>query len=160
MPYHRIGKNGKKYWGKKGAGIFFTDGEKTLLLKRSDKGDNGGTWGIPGGKAEAGETSIGTAMRESKEECGVVKGTRFDSLDSLDKHHQWTTFFFKINKPFECKLSDEHTDWKWVPLESLRDLDLHPKLKENLNRYKKTVKKNFSNVKALSFKEWMSLHKI
>ena len=157
MPYHRIGKGGGRYLEKKGAGIFFTDGEKTLLLKRSDKGDNGGTWGIPGGKTEAGETAIGTAMRESKEECGVVKGKRFDNLDSLDGHYQWTTFFFKINKPFKCKLSDEHTDWKWVSIESMGEMNLHPKLRKNLSRYKKAVKKNFT--KSLFFKEWINLCK-
>ena len=38
--YHHIGKDGKKYWGKAGAGILFTDGKKVLLLKRAEKGDH------------------------------------------------------------------------------------------------------------------------
>ena len=39
-----------------GAGIFFTDGKKVLLLRRSEKGDGNGTWGLPGGKVEEGGT--------------------------------------------------------------------------------------------------------
>ncbi len=50
--YHRIGKDGAKYKGKRGAGILFTDGKQILLLKRSEGSDNPGTWGLPGGGAK------------------------------------------------------------------------------------------------------------
>lgn len=141
MAWHRLGKNGDRYWGQNGAGIFFTDGKSVLLLKRSEKGDNQGTWGIPGGKAELYETAIATAQRECREECGQVQGRRIDSLESQDGHHHWTTFFFHVDKPFDCKLSDEHTDWKWVPLEEIEELKLHPKFKENLSRYLKLLER-------------------
>ena len=79
--WKRIGKNGSKYWGGKGAGIFFTDGKKVLLLKRSGKGDNEGTWGLPGGKIEGNESAIDAATREAKrtspgQEASVVPGKR------------------------------------------------------------------------------------
>lgn len=152
--WKRIGKNGNKYWGKKGAGIFFTDGDKVLLLKRSEKGDGQGTWGLPGGKVEDGETLIDAAIREAKEECGQVKGQRFDDLNENDGMHNWTTFFFKIDKPFKCKLSDEHTEYKWVKLNKIEDYQLHPKLKENLDRHLNIINKKFKNI---NFKEWMRL---
>lgn len=151
MSYQRIGRNGNRYWGKKGAGIFFTDGKSVLLLKRSEKGDNAGTWGLPGGKVEDGETNIDGALREIREECGVsAKGRRFDSLQETDGRHQWTTFFYHIDEKFDCKLSDEHTDWKWIPFEELESYELHPKFKANLDRHLSVLKK-----RPGTFKEWM-----
>ena len=147
--YHRIGKGGSKYWGRAGAGIFFTDGKKVLLLKRSEKGDNSGTWGIPGGKAEKNETVFGTATRESKEECGIVKGKRFNSFETIDGLHRWTTFLF-LTEPFRCKLSDEHTDWKWIDFNELKYYNLHPKLEDQIDRYIKAVKN-------VSFKEMINI---
>lgn len=152
--WKRIGKNGNKYWGNRGAGIFFTDGEKVLLLKRSEKGDNKGTWGLPGGKIEPGESAIDAARREAKEECGKLEGQRFDYLEEKDGLHNWTTFFFKINKPFKCKLSNEHTDSAWVDLDKLNNYKLHPKLKQHLNRHLNVVNKKLSKI---SFKEWINL---
>ena len=151
MAYHRLGKNGSRYKGKKGAGIFFTDGSNVLLLKRSEKGDNGGTWGLPGGKAEDGETAVATAMREAKEECGQIKGMRFDSLESQDGRFNWTTFFFLVDGPFPCELSDEHTDWDWFDLDKVDEENLHPKFKESLPRYLRLLRRK----PGLSFREWL-----
>ena len=153
--WKRIGKNGNKYWGSKGAGIFFTDGKKVLLLKRAEQGDNMGTWCLPGGKVEEGETLIDAARRESKEECGRVEGNRFEDLREIDGNHVWTSFFFKVKKPFKCKLSDEHSDWKWFDLDKLDKVNLHPKLKDNLDRHLKIVNKKFN---IINFKEWIQLN--
>ncbi|MHA2043413.1 MAG: NUDIX domain-containing protein [Candidatus Thorarchaeota archaeon] len=153
MSYHRIGKGGERFWGKKGAGIFFTNGEEVLLLKRSKKTDNGGTWGLPGGTAKEGETNLGTATRETREECGTMQGKRFDSLSENSGHHNWTTFFYKVGNPFDCKLSDEHTDYKWVPFDKIGNYTLHPKLQDNWDRHERVVEKHFKN--KMSFREWM-----
>ena len=152
VSYQRIGKGGKKYWGKSAAGIFFTDGAKVLLLKRSDKGDAGGTWGLPGGKTEEGETAIGTAIRECQEECGKVEGHRFEKSEEKDHRHLWTTFFYKVSKPFDCRISDEHTDWKWISFDDLSEYKLHPKLDENMDRYMTITKKKFG---VMEFKDWL-----
>lgn len=148
-----IGKNSNKYWGSKGAGIFFTDGSSVLLLKRAEPGDNKNTWCLPGGKIEEGESPIDAARREAKEECGKVKGSRFEDSKERDGQHVWSTFFFRVNKPFKCKLSKEHSDWKWFKINDLEKINLHPKLKENLDRYIKIVKNHFSN---MNFKEWLN----
>lgn len=148
-----IGKNSNKYWGAKGAGIFFTNGSKVLLLKRAEPGDHHGTWCLPGGKVEEGESFIDAARRESLEECGKMKGTRFEDSKEKDGQHVWTTFFFRINKPFKCKLSKEHSDWNWFDIDELSDINLHPKLSNNIDRYKKIVNNHF---KKMSFKEWLN----
>lgn len=154
--WKRVGKDGSRYWGLGGAGIFFTDGSHVLLLKRSGKGDGAGTWGLPGGKIEEGESEIDAATRESKEECGKVSGQRFADISEKDGLHNWRTFFFKVDKPFKCKLSDEHTDWKWVKISRLDEYKLHPKLKENMDRHLKVVKRSFKKG-LLRFREWIEL---
>lgn len=152
MAWHRVGKSGRRYWGKSGAGIFFTDGKSVLLLKRAEKGDGENTWGLPGGKAEDGESAIDTARRESKEECGHSEGQRFDKSEESDNQFRWTTFFYQVRKPFDCKLSDEHTDWKWIPFENLGEYELHPKFAENIDRYIDIVDRKLGT----SFSEWLN----
>lgn len=152
--WKRVGKDGSRYWGSKGAGIFFTDGKRVLLLKRSEKGDGFNTWGLPGGKVEEGETDIDAAIREAKEECGKVRGQRFADLTEKDGMHEWKTFFFRVDKPFKCKLSDEHKDYKWVGIRNIKKYELHPKLKENLDRHIKVLKRS-SGKGVLKFSEWI-----
>ena len=154
--WNRIGKNGERFWGKKGAGIFFTNGESVLLLKRSKKCDNAGTWGLPGGKSEEGETQIGTATREAREECGTLQGRRIDSLEENNGSHRWTTFFYKVTNPFDCKLNDEHTEFQWIPINRLEAYTLHPKLRASIDRHVSIVAKHFGS--NMNFKEWLSFH--
>lgn len=148
--YYRIGKDGARYWGKKGAGILFTDGSKILLLKRS-LGDNKGTWGIPGGKAKEDESEINNAKRESKEEAGHVEGVRFARFDEKDGQHRFTVFLYKTT-PFRVTLSNEHSDSKWIPIDELEQYKLHPKFQKGLPYYLKAIKKEFPS----SFSEWLS----
>lgn len=144
--YHHIGSGGRRYWGDKGAGILFTDGASILLLKRAKEGasaDHGETWGIPGGKTEQGESPIDTAVRETKEEAGNVEGTRFAQFDERDGRHVFTVFLYKVRNPFEIKLSNEHTESKWISLQELRNFPLHPKFEEHLPYYLKAIQRKF-----------------
>ena len=55
----------------KGAGVLFlTSDNQALFLKRGNGGDFPGTWCLPGGHIEDGETPAQAAMREATEECG------------------------------------------------------------------------------------------
>ena len=148
---HRIGKGGSSYKGKRGAGILFTDGRSVLLLKRSD-GEK--QWCLPGGKVEAGESAIDAARRESIEECGSVEGSRFDRFDETDGAFKWTSFFYAVSKPFECKLSDEHDEYKWVLIDEVSDMNLLPQLKKNWSSYRSRISERFG---ALDFKEYFEL---
>ena len=160
MSWHRIGKGGTRYWGMKGAGILFTDGESILLLKRNEPTDRRDSWSIPGGKTEEGENTINTALRETKEECGVeeVPGTRFASFDSKDGQHRFTTFLYKVDRPFACKLSKEHSSWRWVSFDDLKDNDLllHPRFKEALPNLLQLVRKKG----VVKFQEWSLLKRM
>jgi 8-oxo-dGTP pyrophosphatase MutT (NUDIX family) len=151
MKYHRIGEGGAKVKNKRAAGIFFTDGTHVLLLKRSGESSHTGTWALPGGGARDGETAIGTAIRETREETGLqsIPGHRLDSLVSQDGHKHFTTFVYRVPSQFKVNLSDEHSAWEWVPFEELAKKDLHPKFEENLSRYLHAVRR-----KIRSFSEW------
>jgi len=135
------------------AGILFTDGKAILLLKKSKDPNK---WGLPGGKAKENETAITNAIRETKEETGLkrIPGKRVDTL--VDMSDQFTTFFYKVEEQFEeISLSKEHSDWKWAEIDKMKSMELHPKLRENLPRYLKIIKRKVRN-----FKEWHEIHQI
>lgn len=150
--FHRLGKDGARYWGERGAGILYTDGEKVLLLKRKSPSDHPGTWGIPGGRAKKGEVPIDTAQRETKEECGRLgEGQQFARFDNKNGAHRFHVFLYAAD-PFECTVSDEHSEARWVDIDEIKKLDLHPKLKESWPYYLKAIRRRFS--KPESFSEW------
>ena len=155
--FHRIGKGGKRYWHTAGAGILFTDGKSILLLKRKAPSDNPGTWGIPGGGAKKGETPIATAWRETKEECGANKqGYQFEKYHQKDGHHNFYVFLYRVPKPFDCTLTNEHSDAKWISINDLDKYELHPKMAENVATYKRAILKRWPNK---SFSEWVTTKK-
>lgn len=148
-----MGKNGKRYWGKKGAGILFTDGTHILLLRRAGNSDNKGTWGLPGGKLKKGESFSSGARRESQEETGIrPPGDLFDRFEDRDGHHTFVVFLFKVKEPFEVYLSKEHDKSKWAKIDDLSSFKLHPRLEKNIDRYLKAIKNKF---KSISFAEWL-----
>lgn len=151
--YHRIGKGGKRYWGKRGAGIVFTDGQKILLLRRKGGGaaDHEGKWCIPGGKTEEGETPLDTARRECQEEIGAFEGTRFAQFDERDGHHTFTVYLYKVAQPFDVKLSEEHDQSEWVELKGVQKLSLHPEFAQHFPYYLKAIKRKFPS----TFAEWL-----
>jgi len=151
----RIGEGGSSVKGKRAAGIFFTDGKSVLLLKRSDEGDHSNTWALPGGKSKDGESDIGTAIRETKEETGLwsIPGHRVESLASQNGRQRFTGFIYKVSAPFDIKISHEHTDWEWVGFNDLKTKDLHPKFKDQIPRYLRAVHR-----KIQSFSEWRGFH--
>ena len=153
----RIGAGGTPVKGKKAAGIFFTDGKQVLLLKRADEGDHGSTWALPGGKAKDGETEIGNAIRETKEETGLdsIPGYRFDSVSCKNGQQKFTGFLYRVSTPFDIKLSHEHTDWEWINLTDLKNQNLHPKFKEELPRYLQAIRR-----KTNTFSEWYQIREL
>jgi 8-oxo-dGTP pyrophosphatase MutT (NUDIX family) len=153
---NRVGHGGEPVKGKRASAILFTDGKAMLLLKRSEEGDHGGTWALPGGKHKDGETDIGTAMRETKEETGLdsIPGQRFDSAESPNGRQKFTVYFYH-SEPFGINLSKEHTDWDWIPFDKLSQVDLHPKFKEQLPRYLKIIGR-----KTHSFTEWVAIRRV
>lgn len=86
------------------AGVFIiNDKGQVFLTKRSQQATNErGTWEIPGGKVNFGETLQAAAKREAKEEYGIdvklVKQLPAQNHLIPDEHQHWvpTTFVCKI----------------------------------------------------------------
>jgi len=118
------------------AGLFLTHGDKVLLLKRSKKESHAGSWGLPGGKGNTGESFLDCAKREAKEETGRVPDFKvFGHLDEPIINGTYRTFICKIDKPYKVKLSSEHTEYSWVSFKDCKKLDVHPSIKKNLSKF-------------------------
>ncbi|MGV3981985.1 NUDIX domain-containing protein [Citrobacter freundii] len=100
------------------AGILFKSGGKIFLVKRGDDG----SWAVPGGKLEEGETPESAARREVLEECG------FDYSAPLTPHtliDGYVTYLADDVEQFDAVLNDENQDCGWFSPDELPD-PLHP----------------------------------
>lgn len=103
------------------AGIVFCSQGKVLLLCRPN-----GSWGIPGGKIEEGETPLLAAIRETAEETGFVidSATCFtsDAPAKVVNNPDGCTFYAfhqELAEPFVPCISDEHMACGWFPFDTL-----------------------------------------
>lgn len=108
------------------AGILFRDDTRRLLLLRRADGHYCGTWALPGGKLEEGESAEQAARRETLEETehdyrGELKHLARRRDDVVD----FTTFTARTER-FEPALNDEHDAFLWVTLPEALNLKLHP----------------------------------
>lgn len=114
-----------------GFGVLMLKDSKVLLGKRHvdpDKAssllDGAGTWTMPGGKLEFGETFEEGAAREVLEETGV-KLHKVDVVginnDLIETAHFVTIGLFSDDFTGEPKVMepDEITEWQWFDLDNL-----------------------------------------
>lgn len=109
---------------------YLMDGEKTLMLHRIKKKNDvhEGKWNGLGGKFEAGETPEECAIREVKEESGLLmKNPRlhgFITFPMFDGKKDWYVFLFTARE-FEGELIDSHEGkLEWIDDDKLLDLNL------------------------------------
>ncbi len=128
---------------KVGVGAIIKKGNKILLGKRM--GSHGaGTWALPGGHLEFGETSFTCAKREIAEEIGIkIKNLKIgtfteDYFKKEDKHYvtiyviaDYASGVVKVLEPEKC----ERFDWfSWdklpsplfIPLKNLKQTKFNP----------------------------------
>ena len=91
--------------------------QRYLYLMRNDP-KHPNTWGLPGGKAEPGESLLNTIQRECTEEIGhmpeysrLVPLEQFTSADHTFTYH---TFFCAVEEEFVPELNDEHLGYAWL----------------------------------------------
>ena len=100
-------------------GIWFyaLDTQRYLYLLRNDP-RHPGTWGLPGGKIDAGETLIQAIQRECTEEMGsmpeYIRLAPLEKFTSADHGFVYHTFFCSVESEFAPVLNDEHVGWAWI----------------------------------------------
>jgi 8-oxo-dGTP pyrophosphatase MutT (NUDIX family) len=99
------------------------DGE-LLILKRA-LGAMSGSWYLPGGGLEPGETLEACAVRELYEESGL-EPTGPLSLIGLVRMNLYGHEMFVVSYACDCdsgdvKLSNEHSDFRWIAPQRFRD---------------------------------------
>ena len=109
---------------------YVMDGDKTLMLYRNKKKNDyhEGKWNGLGGKFEEGESPEECAIREVKEEAGllvknpIMKGfITFPMFDGVD---DWYVFIF-VFKEFEGQLIDSNEGHiEWISNDKLAELNL------------------------------------
>ncbi|CAB4129060.1 MutT NTP pyrophosphohydrolases including oxidative damage repair enzymes [uncultured Caudovirales phage] len=118
-----------------GALIYAKSTNRYLFLLRN-KTKYAGSWGIVGGKVDAGETVIQGLVREIQEEISVdYTNKKFIPLETFtaDNHKfAYYTFLVSVDEEFVPKLNTEHRGYCWVELDD-HPKPLHPGLWRSFN---------------------------
>jgi len=102
--------------------MFLTDTGEALMIRRGNGGDYPGTWAVPGGHQNSGETLEECARRECFEETGIkYEG----ALEVLYDDGQFCTYIARHAEKVPVKLNDESTGYDWCSIDTPPQ-PLHP----------------------------------
>lgn len=111
-----------------GALIYSIRTNRYLFLLRNHN-SYAGTWALPGGKIEPGETVSSALAREIKEELGGVihdgKLYPIEKFTSDNKKFIYHTFLIPVDDEFIPELNKEHQGYAWCPISHFPK-PLHP----------------------------------
>lgn len=113
----RLIKAGRETGEGAGALFYCPETENFLILKRSDEGDEPGTWcGLGGGRDNAEPLEM-TVRRESFEEAALPMDAEYDLYKVCKLRHddgfQFTNYLALIAEEFIPVLNDEHSGYQW-----------------------------------------------
>jgi 8-oxo-dGTP pyrophosphatase MutT (NUDIX family) len=121
--------------------IVVNDQGEILMIRRTDNGN----WAVPGGGMDLGESITETAVRETREETGIMRDHRpggdLHQPGSRDPLHQQrrgaTGVLDRVHCPAggELRASSESSEPRWVPPEAVRDLQMHPSMRQRIDHY-------------------------
>lgn len=118
-----------------GAFIYCTNTNRYLFLLRNQS-KYSGTWGVAGGKIEAGESIVESLLREIREELGGtiqdVKLIPIEKFTSDNGNFVYHTFIAPVDEEFVPVLNDEHRGYCWVRLSDYPK-PLHPGVWRTIN---------------------------
>lgn len=118
-----------------GVGAVVVDDDRLLLVRRG-RGPAQGTWSVPGGKVERGETLAEAVTRELREEtalegvCGRLLGWAEQITD--EDHYVILDFEVTVLGEGQPTAGDDAAEVRWVDLHEVAELDLVDGLAELL----------------------------
>lgn len=110
--------------------VFYQDGDKTKYLALKRNKEKGGYWQPLTGGIHTDEDISDALVRELNEELGL-KESQFTIIDpkhsfsftlQSGKTLQEYVFGIEIQPDQEIRLSDEHTEYRWLPFAEARQL--------------------------------------
>jgi len=108
--------------------------EKFLVIKRKE-GLHSGLWAFPGGIAEKGETDEQALSREIKEETGlqikkIIRKIADYNYSGEDNTETKGSSYLVLVDNFDVQINNEVSEFKWVSLEELEQLNHVPYIEE------------------------------
>jgi ADP-ribose pyrophosphatase YjhB (NUDIX family) len=138
-----VAGDGQPRWGRYGAAgvlVRHVDGDDHwyFLARRSEYTHRGGTWAIPGGALNEGETPLDGALREFDEEIGVALVDHVVADVHESDHGGWSywTVIVDVKERFPepTRLHWETADVRWVRRDELNEFELFDAFEETLAR--------------------------
>lgn len=118
-----------------GALIYSIKTHRYLFLLRNGS-KYSGTWGLPGGKIDRGETVAQALAREIEEELGgVIAGAKLIPIEKFTSDNgkfTYHTFLIPVDDEFVPVLNDEHRGYAWLSVED-HPKPLHPGVWRTIN---------------------------
>lgn len=103
--------------------IHAADTNRFLFVRRSEFVNYPGTWSVPGGHSEPGETSWQTAARECQEEIGHDIAA-WPHVKIWQQRVSWPRGQFmllacSVDLEFDCKPNWEISEWRWCGIDEV-----------------------------------------
>lgn len=125
-----------------GVGVVIWDGRRVLLARRG-KPPAQGSWALPGGLIEVGETAEDAVQREVSEECGIEVTVGpllglFEPIhrdqDGRVRYHFIVIDFLAYYRSGEYRPGDDAAELCWVAPEELDRFALSPATRSMIDR--------------------------
>lgn len=120
-------------------GAVVVDDERLLMVRRGH-GPAAGTWAVPGGRVEPGETLAEAVVRELRQETGIegVCGRMIGLVERLpdddgDDHLVIIDYEVSLFESVDPVAADDAAEARWVDLGDVAELQLAPGLAEFLH---------------------------
>jgi 8-oxo-dGTP diphosphatase len=115
-----------------GVGAVIVENGRALVVRRATEPLRG-QWSIPGGAVEVGETLREAAIREAREETGLIvePGEVIEVLDSIVRDPDGRTQFHYVLVDFLCRKMDgelraasDVSEARWITLDEIPPLQM------------------------------------